>query len=180
MHTQTSNTYFQFISPFNITPLKRAHKAKTSWYHGPFHLSVDRNNKIKESSHKCTMVNASVIWQQAAHTTYYLLAAQQLLFKNVWKFSGKSQEKGPLAEKLQDRKSKRTRQKNKRGDRKGDLNNNPKIPDSGETSYIPCLSSGWLERDKQWYRNRLTNVPRHFEPLLSLYHEHGVLKAFFT
>ena len=52
-------------------------------------------------------------------TNYHLLAAQQepykkaqLLTKNMWEFSGKkSQENGPLAEKWQDRKSKRTRQK---------------------------------------------------------------------
>ena len=43
----------------------------------------------------------------------------------------------PIAEKWQDRKSKRTRQKNKRGDRKGESNDSPEIPDRGETSDIP-------------------------------------------
>ena len=38
--------------------------------------------------------------QHIPPTNYHLLAAQQLLFKNVWKFSGRSQEKGPLAEKM--------------------------------------------------------------------------------
>ena len=52
---------------------------------------------------------------------------------NIWVFWGKSQENGPLAQKWQDRKSKRTRQKNKRGDRKGELNDSRKIPDVGES-----------------------------------------------
>ena len=43
----------------------------------------------------------------------------------------KSQEDGPLAGKGLDRKSKRTRQKNKRGDRRGDSNDSPGIPDKG-------------------------------------------------
>ena len=81
------------------------------------------------------MANTSAIWQQAAHTTYHLLDAQQEhttnLMKNVWEFSGKSQENGPLAEKWQDRKSKRNRQKKTRGDRKGESNNSPEIPDRG-------------------------------------------------
>ena len=46
-------------------------------------------------------------------------------------FLEKSQENGLLAEKWQDRQSKRNRQKNKRGDRKGESNNSPKIPDWG-------------------------------------------------
>ena len=38
MYTQTSNTNFQSVNPFNITPTKRARKARTCWYHWPFHL----------------------------------------------------------------------------------------------------------------------------------------------
>ena len=45
-----------------------------------------------------------------------------------WEFSAKSAENGPLAEKWQDRKSKRARQKNKRGDRKAESNDSPEIP----------------------------------------------------
>ena len=30
-HTQTSDTNFRRVSPFNITPAKRAHKARTCW-----------------------------------------------------------------------------------------------------------------------------------------------------
>ena len=40
----------------------------------------------------------------------------------------KSQENEPLTEKLQDKKSKRTRQKNERGDRKKESNTSPEIP----------------------------------------------------
>ena len=41
----------------------------------------------------------------------------------------KRQESGPLAETLQDRESKTTRQKKKRGERKGESNDSPEIPD---------------------------------------------------
>ena len=37
-HTQTSDTNFRRVSPFNITPVKRAHKARTCWYRRPFRL----------------------------------------------------------------------------------------------------------------------------------------------
>ena len=53
---------------------------------------------------------------------------------------GGGTENGPLAEKRQDRKSKRTRQKN-RGDRKGKSNDSPEISDRGKTSDIPGLAS---------------------------------------
>ena len=50
--------------------------------------------------------------------------------KHVSAFSaGKNQEKGPLAEKSQERKSKKTRQKSKRGDRKGESNDSLEIPE---------------------------------------------------
>ena len=38
MNTQTSHINFQRVSPFNITPVKRVHKARTCWYRQPFHL----------------------------------------------------------------------------------------------------------------------------------------------
>ena len=37
-NTQTSDTNFRRVSPFNITPVKRAHKARTCWYRRPFPL----------------------------------------------------------------------------------------------------------------------------------------------
>ena len=46
------------------------------------------------------------------------------------------------AEKRQDRKSNRTRQKNKRADSKVESNDSPEIPDRGKTSDIPGLPSG--------------------------------------
>ena len=67
------------------------------------------------------MANTSAIWQQAAHTTYQLLSPscstrsiQKSLTLNKQKidsFLEKRQKNGSLAEKRQDRKSKRTRQK---------------------------------------------------------------------
>ena len=38
IHTQTSDTNFWRVSPFNITPVKRAHKARRCWYRRPFRL----------------------------------------------------------------------------------------------------------------------------------------------
>ena len=62
-----------------------------------------------------------------------------------WK---KSQENGPLAEKWQERKNlkkkkkeKSTRQKNVRGDRNGQSNDSPEIPDKRMASDIPSLPS---------------------------------------
>ena len=92
------------------------------------------------------------IWQQVAHTTYQLSspncstrAIQKSLTLNetYLSFLEKHQENGPLAEKLQDKNRKRTRQKkNKRGDRKGESNDSPEIPDRRLTSGIPGLPSG--------------------------------------
>ena len=48
------------------------------------------------------------------------------------------------ASRQKDRKCNRTRQKNKRGDRKVESNDSPEIPDRGETSDIPGLPSGGM------------------------------------
>ena len=48
---------------------------------------------------------------------------------------------GQQAEKKINRKSNRTRQKNKKGDSKVESNDSPQIPDRGETSDIPGLPS---------------------------------------
>ena len=69
------------ISPFGITPVEKAHKARTRWYRGPFRRFI--NTRFKKSIkkewteatknskilHKCITANTSVIWQHAAHTT---------------------------------------------------------------------------------------------------------------
>ena len=73
---------FRRISPFGITPVEKAHKARTSWYHGPFRRFINTRFKkksirkewteaIKNSKIlcKCITANTSVIWQHAAHTT---------------------------------------------------------------------------------------------------------------
>ena len=56
-----------------------------------------------------------------------------------WK---KSQENRPLAGKGQDTESKRSGQKNQRGDSKVESNDSPEIPHRGETSDIPSLPLG--------------------------------------
>ena len=77
------------------------------------------------------------------HPSCSTRAIQKSLTRNekclrvFWK---KSQKNGPLAEK-NDRKSKRTRQK-KTGDRKGESDDSPEIPDRRKTSDIPSLPLG--------------------------------------
>ena len=76
---QTQN--FQKISRFGITPVEKAHKARTRCYRGPFRQFINttfqksikkewteapKNSKIL---YKCITANTSVIWQHAAHTT---------------------------------------------------------------------------------------------------------------
>ena len=103
--------------------------------------------------YKCIMANTSAIWQQAAHTTYQLSSpscstraiqkSPTLIEKYLRVFwREKSHEIEPLAEKWQDRKSKRTRQKKTREDTKGKSNDSPEIPDKRGTSDIPGLPSG--------------------------------------
>ena len=73
---------FRRISPFSIVPVKKAHKARTRWYRGPFRRFIDTRfflkykkkewtEAIKNSKilYKCITANTSVIWQHAAHTT---------------------------------------------------------------------------------------------------------------
>ena len=75
---------FRRISPFGITPVEKAHKARTRWYRGPFRRILDTRffffksikmewtEAIKKNSkilYKCITANTSVIWQHAALTT---------------------------------------------------------------------------------------------------------------
>ena len=45
---QTQN--FRRICPFGITPVEKAHKAKTRWYRGPFRRFI--NTKFKKKKYK--------------------------------------------------------------------------------------------------------------------------------
>ena len=73
--------YFRRISPFGITPVEKAHKARTRWHRGPFRRFINtrflksikkewteaiKNYKIL---YKCITANTSVSRQHAAHTT---------------------------------------------------------------------------------------------------------------
>ena len=62
--------------------------------------------------------------------------------KNIEEFSGKSLEERASRQKKIRQKGNWTRQKNKREDSKVESNDNPEIPDRGETSDIPGLPSG--------------------------------------
>ena len=85
---QTAHTSYQLLSPSRLTAAIQNNNNNNN----------KKQNKTKTNKHTHTQKN-------------YLLTK---MFQNVQE---KFQENGPLAEKLQDRKSKRTRQKNKIGDR---------------------------------------------------------------
>ena len=119
--TQTSDTNFRRVSPFSITPVKRAHKARTCWYRQPFRLiyryHVIRNRQIqyKHIFYINTYGQIPVPYGSKLHippTNYHLLSAQQekdyLWAKILEKFLEKGQENRPYQK--NDRKSKRTRQ----------------------------------------------------------------------
>ena len=84
--------------------------------------------------------------------TYLLLATKQepckkayLITKNIREFSGKSSgEWTSRQNKRQDRKSERTRQKNKRGENKLKSNDSREIPGRGDTTDNPGLPSRGL------------------------------------
>ena len=65
-----------------------------------------------------------------------------------------------------DKKSIRTRQKNKRGDSKVESNDSPEIPDRGETSDISGLLP-WGERETEREREREN---KYYVSLLRTYH----------
>ena len=81
------------VNALNITHVKRAHISSTCWYRRPLHLIYQYHIKEKiiykkrngqkqlENIYKCIMANTSVIWQQAAYTSYHRLVAQQEPYK---------------------------------------------------------------------------------------------------
>ena len=87
-------------------------------------------------------------------TNLLLLAAKQepykkayLLTKTIVRiFWKKFRRMDQQTEKRYDRKSNRSRQKNKRGDSKVESNDSPEILDWGETKDIPGLPSGELKQ----------------------------------
>ena len=108
---------------------------------------------MHNSKYQCHMPYGSML--HIPPTNLLLLAAKQepykkkayLLMKYIKEFCWKKvQKNGPAGRKRSDRKSNRTRQKNKRGDSKVESNDSPEIPDRGETSDIPSLPSGVLHR----------------------------------
>ena len=47
---QAPNTNFERVSPFNTTPVEKAHKARTRWYCQPFCLFI--NTRLKKNIKK--------------------------------------------------------------------------------------------------------------------------------
>ena len=62
-HTQTSDINFRRVSSFNITPVKRAHKARTCWYRRPFRLiyRYQVKEKYKNGMDRCNIKLKNVI-----------------------------------------------------------------------------------------------------------------------
>ena len=62
-HTQTSDTNFRRVSPFNIIPVKRAHKARTCWYCRPFSLiyRYQVKEKYKKGMDRCNIKFKKII-----------------------------------------------------------------------------------------------------------------------
>ena len=116
------------------------------------------------------MANTSAIRQQAAHTTYQLsspscstraIQKSLTLNKKYFSFLEKSQENGPLAEKWQDKKSKRTRQKKaKKGDRNVESNDSREIPDRGshQTSLASIRGQALREKERKREFNNNNNI----------------------
>ena len=109
--------------------------------------------------------------------------------------SGKSSGECTSTQKKDDRKSKRIRQKNKRGDSKVESNDSPEIPDLGETSDILGLPSGdaVISHSKSWTTTSsfLSGISSDLENGLGYYywheqltqmrrHHHAVLKTLLT
>ena len=108
------------------------------------------------------MANTSAIRQHATQTTnHHLVAAKpraipkSLSLNEKRIFWRKVRRKGKEAERRQDRKSKRIRQKNKIVDSKVESNDSPEIPDWGETSDIPGFPSGVKPRGKNYCKHTL-------------------------
>ena len=46
--------HFRRISPFSITPVKKAHKTRTRWYRGPFRRFINTRLKKKYKENEWT------------------------------------------------------------------------------------------------------------------------------
>ena len=88
MHTQTSNTHFWRVSPINTALAKKSynmlvlltilsHRSKPG--ERTINLKKEQNIKLKTLFYKCVqaMRTASVVRQQAAHTSRHLPAAER-------------------------------------------------------------------------------------------------------
>ena len=67
IHTyQTQN--FQRICPFNIAPVKKAHKARTRWYRGPFCQII--NTRFSTKYENGMLVISLVFWAKSTTKDY--------------------------------------------------------------------------------------------------------------
>ena len=153
---------FQRVSPFSNNPAKWAHEVLSTI------VFINTRLKKKERTEKKQHIthNGNYQYQMAASCTYHLplsccstraIQKSLTLDENIWVFwrEKKGQENGPLAgKKRHDRKNKSTRQRNKRGDRKGDYNDSPEIPE-GEKIKLKMMSFVFI----RWNSNIKFHVP---------------------
>ena len=164
---------------------------------------------VKLKNVYCIMANNCAIWPQNAHITYQLSSPscsttaikykikRLKLMKQCWIFWLESQETGPLAEKSQGRKRKRTKQeKQERRIGKGNQMT-AEIPDRRNTSDIPGLriwsnlSARMLHQEprsflvcefrwgrQSWNDAHWWRVPCLRVPTMHVKHSQGLLKSY--
>ena len=129
--------------------------------------------------YKCRTANTSAIWQHAAHATDQLTwtpscltgAIQKSLSLNekYWRIFWKKFRRMDQHAEKDDRKSNRTRKKNKRGGSKVESNDSPEIPDGGRHQTFSASLRGfwvikkkgggeWLDISNLWFKVALTQL----------------------
>ena len=99
-HTYTNTRQiFRRVSPFYITPVKRAHKARTCCYRRPFrliyryHVKEKYKKRNRQTQYKILKCYINAYWQipvpygsklHIPPTNYHLLAAQQEPYKKAY------------------------------------------------------------------------------------------------
>ena len=76
IYTQTSDINFRRVSPFNITPVKRAHKARACWYRRPFRVGKggQKSETSKQAPNRKT--KAAVGRRQNNKILRYIVSAE--------------------------------------------------------------------------------------------------------
>ena len=92
---------FRRISPFGITPVEKAHKARTRWYRGPFCRFINTRFKKKKSIKKEwteAIKNSKILYKCITANTSVIHKSLSLNEKNWRIFWKKFRRKGQQAE----------------------------------------------------------------------------------